>query len=90
MCESLPARSYKKIKAAVFDGPQIRQLVKDNAFPNSMNETERRARLSVSVVKNFLGNTKFNDYRNIVETMLENYHKLGYNMSIKVHFLNSH
>ena len=56
-----------------------------------MNKTERQAWLSfVSVVENFLGNTKSDDYRNIVETMLENYHKLGCNMSIKVHFLNSH
>ena len=79
------------MKAGVFDGPQIRQLVKDNAFPSSMNETERRARLSfVSVVEKFLGNTKSDDDRNIVETMLENYHKPGCNMSIKVHFLNSH
>ena len=91
LCESFPALSYDKIKAGVFDGTQIRQLMKDNPFPNSMNETERQAWLSfVSVVENFLVNTKSDDYRNIVETMLENYHKLGCNMSIKVHFLNSH
>ena len=68
LCESFPALSYDKIKAGVFDGSQIRQLMKDNAFPNSMYETERQAWLSfVSVVKNFLGNTKSDDYRNIVE-----------------------
>ena len=89
--ESFPALSYEKIKAGVFDSPQIRQHMKDNAFPSSMNETERQAWLSfVSVVENFLGNTKSDDYRNIIETMLGNYHKLGCNMSIKVHFLNSH
>ena len=91
LCESFPALSYEKIQAGVFDCPQIRQLMKDNAFLNSMNETERQALLSfVSVVENFSGNTKSDDYRNIVETMLENYHKLGCSMSIKVHFLNSH
>ena len=91
LCESFPALSYEKIKAGVFDCPQIRQLMKDNAFLNSMNKTERQAWLSfVSVVENFLGNTKSDDYRNIVETILENYYKLGCNMSIKVHFLNSH
>ena len=78
LCESFPALSYEKIKAGMFDGPQIRQLMKDDTFPNSMNETERQAWLSfVSVVENFLGNTKSDDYRNIVETMFENYHKLG-------------
>ena len=91
LCESFPALSSEKIKAGVFDDPQIRQLMKDNAFPNSMNETERRAWFSfVTVVENFLGNTKSDDYRNIVETMLEKYHKLGCNMSIQVHFLSSH
>ena len=84
LCESFPALSFEKIQAGVFDCPQIRQLMKDNAFLNSMNKTERQAWLSfVSVVENFLGNTKTDDYRNIVETMLENYHKLSYNMSIK-------
>ena len=91
LCESFPALSFEKIKAGVFDGPQIRQLMKDNAFPNSLNETERRAWFSfASVVENLLGITKSDDYRNIVETILENYHKLGCNMSIQVHFLNSH
>ena len=91
LCESFPALSYGKIKADVFDGPQIRQLMKDNAFPNSMNETERQAWLTfVSVVENFLSNIKSDDCRKVVETILENYHKLGCNMSIKVHFLNSH
>ena len=65
LCESFPALSYDKIKAGVFDGTQIRQLMEDNAFPNSMNETERQAWLSfVSVVENFLVNTKSDDYRN--------------------------
>ena len=43
LCESFPALSYEKIQAGVFDCPQIRQLMKDNAFLNSMNETERQA-----------------------------------------------
>ena len=52
--ESFPALSYEKIKAGVFEYPQIRQLMKDNAFLNSMNKTERQAWLSsVSVVENF-------------------------------------
>ena len=63
--------------------------MKDKAFPDSMNETERRAWLSDSIVENFLVNSKSDDYRNIDKTMLENYHKFGCNMSIKVHFLNS-
>ena len=44
----------------------------------------------VSVVKGFLGNRRDDDYVNLVNSLLESYHKLGSNMSIKVHFLHSH
>ena len=40
LCESFPALSYEKIKAGLFDGLQTRQLMKADAFPNSMNETK--------------------------------------------------
>ena len=49
---------------------------------------QRRAWLSDSVVEKFLGNSNSDDYRNIVITILENYHKFGCNMNIK--FLSSH
>ena len=42
------------------------------------------------VVNNFLGNTKSPEYKEIVKTLLDNFPKLGCNMSIKVHFLHSH
>ena len=44
----------------------------------------------VSVVKNILGNDKAENDKDVVETILQSYYHLGYNMSIKVHFLNSH
>jgi hypothetical protein len=37
-----------------------------------------------------LGNHKDENYKSIVRIMLENFHILGYNMSLKVHFLFSH
>ena len=39
------------------------------------------------VVNNFLDNTKSPEYKKIVKTLLDNFHKLGRNMSVKVHFL---
>ena len=51
--------STEKIKARIFDGPQIRQLIKNPAFINSMNEAQRKAGLPfVAVVKIFLGKSK--------------------------------
>ena len=76
------------VKALDTDGYCFKCLCE--SFP-ALSYEKIKAWLSfVSVVENFLGNTKSYDNRNIVETMLENYHKLGCNMSIKVHFLNSH
>jgi hypothetical protein len=40
--------------------------------------------------KNLLGNHKDEDYKNIVRILLENFHILGCNMSLKVRFLFSH
>ena len=39
----------------------------------------------VSVVKWFLGNIRDQDYVNLVNRLLESFHKLGCNVSIKVH-----
>ncbi|KAJ8957397.1 hypothetical protein NQ318_004877 [Aromia moschata] len=87
----MPQLSTEKLKAGIFDGPQIRQLIKDPAFINSMNEVEREAWTSfVAVVENFLGKHKAENYVEIVNKMLNSFKSLGCNMSIKVHYLDSH
>jgi len=51
-----PATSYEKVKAGIFDGPQIRTLMKDPAFVSHMTVVESATWCSyVSVVKEFLG-----------------------------------
>ena len=42
------------------------------------------------LVKNFLGNNKAVNYKELIEKMLKCYHEIGFNMSIKVHFRDSH
>ena len=91
ICKSVPSLSNEKLKAGIFDGPQIQQLMGDQKFCDSMNEVELAAWLSfVEVVKNFLGNYRADNYKAIVNNMLGNFRILGINMSIKVHFLHSH
>lgn len=88
---AFPSLSNEKIKAGVFDGPQIRQLIKDEHFTETMTELERNAWLAFkNIVKDFLGNTRAPNYIEIVQQLLESFKKLGCNMSIKVHFLHSH
>ena len=44
----------------------------------------------VSVIREFLGNTKASHYRYLVDVMLRNFQALGSRMSIKLHNLFSH
>lgn len=89
--QKMPQMSTEKMKAGIFDGPQIRQLIKDSAFVNSMNEAERNAWTSfLAVVENFLGKRKAENYVELVNEMLNSFKSLGCNMSIKVHYLHSH
>jgi hypothetical protein len=91
ICRSFPGLSTEKLKAGVFDGPQIRTLIVDPNFTTSMNADEASAWHSyVSVVKNFLENHRADNYKELVESMLSHFKNLGCNMSIKVHFLHSH
>ena len=92
ICQKFFFLCYEKIKASVFDGPKIGQLLKDKEFIETMNPEKKNGWIAFSqVVNNFLGaipnlqNTKKN-----VKTLLDNFHKLGCNMSVKVHFLHSH
>lgn len=88
---TFPALSIEKTKAGVFDGPQIRTLVRDQEFVKKMTDKEKEAWVSfVEVIKNFLGNTRADNYEDVVSRMLLAFCNLGCNMSIKVHFLNSH
>lgn len=86
-----PKLSDPKVKEGVFVGPQIRKLMKDDQFVAVMTPIEKNAWISFkNVIKNFLGNRKSANYKEIVDEMLKNFHKLGCNMSMKIHYLHSH
>jgi hypothetical protein len=83
------ALSETEVKEGIIDGQQIRKLMKDAAFTNTMNDVERQAlNAFTEVVKKFLGVVKDPRYKEIVENTLGKV--LGYNMSLKLHFLHSH
>lgn len=86
-----PQISYDKLNAGIFDGPQIRTLFNDEIFVTKMNDLEQKAWLSFkSVVYNFLGKQKSENYKEIVNDLLKNFKNLGCRMSLKLHFLDSH
>jgi hypothetical protein len=56
-----------------------------------MNVVERNASTAFkNVIEKLFGNHKDEDYKNIVRILFKNFHILGCNMSLKVHFLFSH
>jgi len=59
--------------------------MQDKQFDEDLNETERNAWSSFKrICKNFLGNHKTANYQDVVQDLL------GCNMSLKIHFLESH
>ena len=71
----------------MFDGPQIRKPDKDPNFILSMNDVEANAwKAFASVVINFKGNRKQDDYSILVKNLIKSFHSLGCNMSINYIF----
>ena len=91
LCQVFPGLTIEKLKAGIFDGPQIRHLIRDPEFEHLKNEVELEAwKAFVLVVRNFLGNNKARNYAELVINMLTAFRNLGCNMSIKMHNLFSH
>lgn len=86
-----PKLSYAKIKEGIFVGPDIRKLMADGNFTKCLTPDEAAAWVSFqSVVHSFLGKRKSPDFKEIIGNLLQNYHKIGARMSLKIHFLHSH
>ena len=83
--------TIEKLKAGIFNGPQIRKLMNNHEFPSSMSKGEFYAwDAFVKVVKNFFGNKKASNYKELVANLLSSFEDIGAKMRIKVHFLHSH
>ena len=64
LCTKFPRLTYEKIKAGIFDGPQIRFLVKDQTFISTMKKEELNAwKAFCDVVKNFLGKHQIPEFQ---------------------------
>jgi len=89
--KKFPALSMAKIKEGVFVGPQIRDLLNDNQFEETMDDHQLAAwRAFKAVCQGFLGNLRAPNYIELVQQLLHSYEALGCNMSLKLHFLMSH
>ena len=86
-----PRISEAKLRAGVFDGPQICELTKDEGFTGHMSAIEKKAWTAfLVVISNFLDNHRNPDYEEQVKELLESFRSLGARISVKMHFLSSH
>ena len=71
-------------------GPQNHKLFRDDMFNSLLQGDEKKAWDAFCLVStNFLGNIRQKTTRNSLRTC-HCYHKLGCNMSLKIHMLHSH
>ncbi|XP_017466776.1 PREDICTED: uncharacterized protein LOC108359425 isoform X2 [Rhagoletis zephyria] len=86
-----PKLSEAKVTAGIFVGPQIKKIFESEEFPKKLTRVEKAAWMSfMSVVQGFLGNHKAANYVELVESLVENYGKMGCRMSLKLHILDAH
>ena len=79
--EKFPRISMEKLKAGIFDGPQIRELMKDSKVELSTWQSLK------SVVTNTLGNHWNAEYEKEIEELLKSFRQIGARTSVKLHFL---
>jgi hypothetical protein len=85
--ENFPRLSEANLK----EGPQIRDLIKDEYFDKLFQGDEKAAWGSFKfVVKGFLGNRSAQNYEELINNILQSYQKLSCNVSLKIHFPHSH
>ena len=66
-----PGQTIEKLKAGIFNAPQIRKLMNDHEFPSSMSKEKFYAwYVFLKVVKNFFGNKKESNYKELVANLL--------------------
>ena len=83
ICSTFSRVSDEKKKAGIFEG--------DPSFMARMPAVEVLAWVAfTNVVQGFLGNKKYDNYKEIVDELLFSLRGLGCRMSIKLHYLHSH
>ncbi|GBN23651.1 hypothetical protein AVEN_94470-1 [Araneus ventricosus] len=89
--EKFPRLSVAKIKEVAFVGPQIIQLFRDPKFEKILRSKEKQVwEAFYEVSTNFLWNGKAENYKDLVKDMLALFQDFGCNMSLNIHFLDSH
>jgi len=75
----------------MFVAPEVKQLINSIDFPDMLSKVEQTAWASfVFVVNRFLGKHKAENYREVVDGLVETHHKMCCSVSLKVNVLRAH
>ena len=86
-----PFLSEAKKKAEIFTGPQVRLTLQCKELEDKMTIREAEGwKAFRAVVQNFLGNKRNDDYKLLVNNLMEKYKNIECRMSLKLHFQHSH
>ncbi|KAJ4431971.1 hypothetical protein ANN_20580 [Periplaneta americana] len=87
----LPPLHIKLGLMKIFVKALNREGIHDEDFENKLSEGEKAAwQAFKSVCSSFLGNEKAENYEDLVRDMVKCFRVIGCNMSLKLHFLDSH
>ena len=86
--QMFPSISEAKVKGGIIVGPQIRRMLVSEELKEQMSDLQRNAWQAFRmIVEGFFGNHRKDDYAMVMSHFIESYEKLGYRMSLKLHFL---
>ena len=72
-----PKLSFAKVTENVFIGPQLRQLLLDQHFDDTLTPVQKVAWLSFrNVCNDFLGRHKATNFESLIKNMMKNYESL--------------
>ena len=86
-----PKLSEAKVKGGIFIGPQVKLILKSDEFLETLSAVEKDVWICfAAVVQGFLGNSKEDNYAELVANLVNSYGNMGGRMSMKVHMLDAH
>ncbi|XP_031637078.1 uncharacterized protein LOC116349672 [Contarinia nasturtii] len=86
-----PKLTVGKITEGVLNGPDIRKLLKDERFVECLSRHQAIAWDSIKAVLNdVLGNNRTENYRVLLDDMMDSFKQLDVHMSLKIHVLHAH
>jgi hypothetical protein len=89
--KKFPNISTAKLKDVIFVGPQTQEVLKNEPFVESVNDTEQAGWEGFWwVCANFLRRKTSPDFSDNIHKLLNAYKEIGCCMSLKVHILHSH